>query len=118
MAELEVCDGYIKLIYAGPWQLDVMKAHLEQASAFAQEANTKNALFDYLGVTTPPNILDLHLIGKHAAQEYRLTFHRVAVTIRKEYISKMAEDTAVNRGLRALVTPDLNEAIEWLTETP
>lgn len=66
--------------------------------------------------TTTCRIVDRYACGKHIAQELRNA--RIALVWHAELITKLAENTAVNRGGRFRIFADRAVATAWLEDSP
>ena len=91
---------------------DVREALLAIQEKVKQTGHTR-ILIDGMGFTPPRADIDRFLIGESIAELLGQPL-KVAVFGHAEYINKLAENTAVNRGASFYVVGDEAEALRWL----
>ena len=91
---------------------DVRQALLAILEKVKQTGHTR-ILIDGMGFTPPRADIDRFLIGESIAELLGQPL-KVAVFGHAEYINKLAENTAVNRGASFYVSGDEADALRWL----
>src|SRR5258706_10266144 len=93
-------DTYIQLI-------DLIMSELDK------DKETKKVLIDLTKLTGDLSILERHNVGKYLAEKLPRMI-RIAVVSPRNYLVKMIENTAINRGVNMFATSDKEEAATWL----
>ena len=93
-------DSYVQLI-------DLVVSELDK------DKETKKILVDLTELTGDLSILERHTVGKYLAEKLPREI-RIAVVSRRNYLVKMVENTAVNRGVKMFTTSEKEEAANWL----
>jgi len=97
----------------GPYSLGEFISAVHEVADHCRMENLNKAFVDMRHMEGDPSILERHPVGLEIAKVWGSCI-KVAVIARKETISQMGENTAVNRGAKLMVTPDENPALEWL----
>jgi len=96
-------DSYVQLI-------DLVVSELDK------DKETKKVLIDLTKLTDDLSILERHTVGKYLAEKLPREI-RIAVVSPRNYLVKMVENTAVNRGVKMFTTSDKEEAANWLEKS-
>lgn len=78
-----------------------------------KDKETKKVLIDLTQLTGDLSIFERHTVGKYLAEKLPREI-RIAVVSPRNYLVKMVENTAVNRGAKMFTTSDREEAAAWL----
>ncbi|SRR5258706_11071281 len=93
-------DTYIQLI-------DLIINELDK------DKETKKVLIDLTKLTSDLSILERYTVGKYLAEKLPREI-RIGVVSPRNYLVKMVENTAVNRGVKMFATSEKEEAVTWL----
>lgn len=104
----------IEVLCSGPYSLSPIKKVIQEVSFEAREKGIYRILFNGLYVEEPKSEADRYMVGLELATYFRPPI-KVAILYPQQFITKFAENTAVNRGAKVLVTSDRNEALNWLS---
>jgi predicted nucleotidyltransferase len=97
----------------GTFSLKSMLATIHEVAEHCRQENLNKVLVDLRTLHGDPNIFERYLLGLEIARVWGHKI-RAAIVVRPEISSRMAENTAVNRGARIRVKTHLDEALEWL----
>ena len=111
--ESRVEEGYVRFDVSGPWNLADIFALIARVREEADAAGLDVALVDLLDVPGPIPQMERFFAGKRVAEVLKHRI-RLAVVVRAEYINKLGENTAVNRGARMAVLSSEEHALAWL----
>lgn len=89
---------------------------LGRIKAQAQQSQRSRILIDAYQISRPEKDIDRFLVGRAIADQLPAPL-RIAVLCVPEWITRFAEDTAVNRGAQMFVSGDKAEALQWLLGT-
>ena len=110
-----LADGYVRCTLTGRYHMSLIKQVIDDISMAAAAANQARVLIDTTAVEGPLTEIEKYLVGKQMAETWSGRL-RAAVLERSDRITKLAENTAVNRGAIVLVTGSEEEAVRWLVE--
>lgn len=110
---VEVRENYLLLIVSGRWVLQDMLALIDIGREEAQKADRNRLLIDIRGIRGVPSNMDRFDVGEQLAKQIRYS-RKIAILYQADLINKLAENTAVNRGVNMAVFYDEAEALEWL----
>jgi hypothetical protein len=113
MADFEHRSDYLLMCADDAYSLESYKQAVSQASAICLNNGITKILADIRGLRSRLSALDRFELGVHIAKTLGMGIE-IAIVAPAKAIDKLAEDTAVNRGGRLLVTEDVNEALRWL----
>lgn len=103
---------YLRVELAGEWNLDELKGFARAIQFRVKESGHKKILIDALQTHTVPNLSISFFYGEYISTLF-LGF-KIALVIRKEFISGLLENVAVNRGVFLSVFSDKQSALPWL----
>lgn len=111
-------DEYLLVTTRGEYDVNFVEAEIPTLIDEAQTAQRTRILIDAMEIAPPKNELDRFLVGR-AFAALAPSPYRVAILFPRQWINKLTENTAVNRGLMFLVSGDKEEALRWLlTDLP
>lgn len=117
MAMIEVqfqqMADYLLVTTRGEYDVNSIEVLLPTLVHEAQTAKRTRILIDAMEIAPPKDELDRFLVGR-AFAALAPPHYRVAVLYPRQWINKLTENTAVNRGLMFLVSGDKKEALRWL----
>jgi hypothetical protein len=105
-------SGYLNVDLAGEWNLDDLKGFAKALHVHVKDSGYRKILIDALKTNTAPNAGSSFFYGEYISTLF-LGF-RIALVIRKEFISGLFENVAVNRGVILSVFDDKRSALQWL----
>ena len=105
-------SGYLNVDLAGEWNLDELKGFAEALHLRVTDGGQKKILIDALRTTTPPNTSSSYRYGDFISTMF--FGYKIALVIRKEFITGLFENVAVNRGVFLSVFHDKQSALQWL----
>ena len=107
----ELYPSYLRAKLSGefPDRTDVFETIRDEAQA----RERPRIIVDLLEIDIPVSNLDRFWAGKTLADVFQYPF-KIAALVRQDQINYAAENAAVNRGARLLVTADEDEALRWL----
>ena len=94
-------ESYVKLI-------DLIRSELDK------DSEIKKVLINLNELTGDLSTFERHIVGKYLVDG--LPGIRIAVISPKKYLTRMIENTAVNRGAKIFSTPNEEEALAWLND--
>ena len=86
---------------------------IHEVAEHCQREKLNRVLIDLRSMHGNPNTFERYLLGLEIARTWGHQI-RAAIVVRPEVSSRMAENTAVNRGAQIRVKSRLDEALEWL----
>jgi len=106
-------EGYLLVTVSGQWNLPELKVVVAQIRDEAAQRRQTRALVDARSMEGQPSEMDRYHFGIYAAELWggRL---KVAILYQEQFINKLAENTAVNRGAKVIVVSEREEALRWL----
>jgi hypothetical protein len=104
-------DEYLLVTTRGEYDVNFIEVQIPTLIDEAQTAKRTRILIDAMDIAPPKTEVDRFLVGQAFAA---LAPYRVAVVYPRQWINKLTENTAVNRGLTFLVSGDKEEALRWL----
>jgi hypothetical protein len=105
-------SGYLRVELSGEWNLGELKGLAKTIQIRVEEGGHRKILIDALRTTTAPNLSSSFFFGEYISTLF-LGF-KIALVIRKEFISGLLENVAVNRGVFLSVFSDKQSALKWL----
>lgn len=103
---------------SGAWDEAAIKTTIEEIPKQLAGTDITSVLIDMSQVSAPSEDMDRYRIGIHAAEHWGADI-AVAAVWSPDAITRFAEDTAVNRGVRTRVFVTTDAAREWLdTQRP
>lgn len=106
--------GYLAITLVGEWALGELKDVAVVVAAESKSRGYSCVLVDASGVSESPPELDRFELGKQVASTLRGI--KIAAVYRADYINKLFENTAVNRGASIGIFSDKLAALQWLME--
>jgi hypothetical protein len=110
-------EDYLLVRVKGDWTREGVMAGIRDAAQRAQEVGQTRILLDIRELSAPKADMDRFMAGESIAKVFPFPCKVVAVRS-ADLIDKFAENVAVNRGAKAIVLSDINEAVRWLTKDP
>ena len=104
---------YLFVEVGEPYSLDLLMSTIHDVADHCQKENLNKVLIDLRKMEGSPNIFDRYRIGIEIVKAWGSKI-KVAVLARLGVVNRMAENTAVNRGAKLLVTFDKKTALTWL----
>ena len=111
MATCQNMGDYLLVESREPYSLNQTIATIHEIADHCRKDNLDKVLFDLQNWEGNPNILERYQIGLEIAKTWGPRL-KVAVIARSGVVSRMMENTAVNRGAKLLVTSDVEAALE------
>jgi hypothetical protein len=113
MPNFESRPDYLLISPDGVYSLEHYKQAVSQALSICLDKGMNKILADVRGLDSRVPVMDRYELGVHIAHTLGTRIAMAIVSSARAF-DKLAEDTAVNRGGRVLVTEDVNEAMRWL----
>jgi hypothetical protein len=104
--------GHLGVNLTGDWNLEDLKDFSKALHARAREKGYHKILIDALQTNTAPNTSSSFFYGEYVSTMF--SGYKIALVIRKEFISGLFENVAVNRGVFLSVFTDRQSALQWL----
>lgn len=114
---LKDANGYLLVDVEGDWEPVDISNKLELVATAAQERGYTRVLIDARKLSAPKGEFCRFLVGEDTAKLFRGKA-KITVVYHQELINKFAENVAVNRGAQILVTPTIDDALNWLGIEP
>jgi hypothetical protein len=105
-------SGYLNVDLSGEWNLDELKGFAEALHLRVKDGGHRKILIDAMRTTTPPDTSSSYFYGDYISTKF--FGFKIALVIRKEFISGLFENVAVNRGVFLSVFHDKPSALQWL----
>jgi hypothetical protein len=105
-------SGFLLAKMAGDWDLEQLKQFASELHANVKDWGYRSILIDAQQTTTYPKNRDRFLYGEYVATLFR--GYKIALTIKKEYISSLFENVAFNRGVIISIFDNAQDAMRWL----
>jgi hypothetical protein len=105
-------SDYLGVELAGEWNLEGLKYFAQTLLSRAKDRGQKTILIDALKTNTAPTIGTSFFYGEYISTLF-LGF-KIALVIRREFITGLFENVAVNRGVLLSVFEDRQSALIWL----
>ncbi len=105
-------SGYLNVDLTGEWNLDDLKDFAKALHLHVNESGHGKILINALKTTTAPNTISSYFYGDFISTLF-LGF-KIALIMKKEFISGLFENVAVNRGVFLSVFADPQSALQWL----
>jgi len=116
-ATLENVEGYLLARAKGYWHPDGASRELQMVARAARERGYTRVLIDARGLTDPKSSAYRFMAGEDIAKFFGPAI-KVAAIYPAELIDRLAEITAINRGARFIVVPEIDKALCWLLGDP
>ena len=97
----------------GTYSLKYMLSTIHEVAEHCRADNLSKVLIDLRELEGDPGIFDRFQIGIEIVKTWDSRI-KAAVIARPNVISRMAENTAVNRGARVFITSEMDAALKWL----
>jgi hypothetical protein len=107
-------SSYLNVDLDGEWDLEGLKSFADALLSRAKDRGCKKILIDGLKTNTAPTTSVSFFYGQYIATFF-IGF-KIALVIKKEYISGLFENVAVNRGVFMSVFCDRQSALQWLLQ--
>jgi len=95
------------------YSLRLLLSTIHEVADHCQTDHLDKALIDLRNMEGSPTIFDRFQIGIEIARVWKSRI-KVAVVARSNIISRVAENTAVNRGATLWITTTMEAAMKWL----
>ena len=105
-------DDYLLVSVSGQWTDYAVKEGIEEVKRKADSYGKTRVLLNLMNMTPPDGVMDRFRAGEYIAKIWGSL--RVAAVWKQEFITKFAENVAVNRGARFAVFADEKQALKWL----
>jgi hypothetical protein len=112
MKTIEEREGYLFVEYDGSTDSIVLILLMEEMVKVCRDKNLKKILADLRKTTGTPDLFQRYELGVTGANILRGL--QIAVVYRTDENNHFAESVAVNRGLPAMITDDMEKAKHWL----
>ena len=96
-----------------PYSLKLILSTINEVADHCRDENLNKVLIDARKMEGDPNIFDRFQIGIEIVKAWDSRI-KAAVIARPNVISRVTENTAVNRGARVFITSELDVALKWL----
>ena len=96
-----------------PYSLKLFLSAIHEAADHCREENLNKVLVDVRNMTGNPSIFDRFQIGMEIVKVWGPRI-KVAVIAKPGVINRVAENTAVNRGMKLFATTSPEDATQWL----
>lgn len=105
--------SYLLVEIIGPFSFAEISAGIKKVAELCDKENLNKVFVDLRQMTGSPSILERYEFGVEIAKTWRQRY-QVAIVERADMITRMVENTAVNRGAHILTTTNASHAIKWL----
>jgi hypothetical protein len=113
MKNIEYRDEYVFVEYNESIDTSVLISLMKEIAQVCEARNCKKILADLRNAAGTPNLFQRFQLGVMGAGLLR-GISQIAVVYRADENNHFAESVAVNRGLPARITDDMEEAKRWL----
>ena len=103
---------YLNVDLTGDWNLDDLKGFAKAVHLRTKDSGQRRILIDALNTNTAPDTSSSFFYGEYISTLF--SGFKIALVIRKEFISGLLENVAVNRGVFLSVFSDKQSALKWL----
>lgn len=108
------------ILYAslsGEWETKLLNKAADELAQYAKESGDKYILIDSRGMSAPSSEFSKYQIGEHLAKVWGAPISLyVCILYREKHISKLLENSAVNKGANIVVLSDYDQALDWLND--
>jgi hypothetical protein len=112
MKTIEEREGYLFVEYDESTNTAALIALMEEIARVCRAKNHKKILADLRNTTGKPDLFQRYELGVTGATILRGL--QIALVYRADENNRFAESVAVNRGLPAMITDDVEKAKRWL----
>src|SRR5690349_1034460 len=112
MKTIEEREGCIFVEYDGPTDSVALISLMEEMARTCRAKNCKKVLADLRNTTGTPSLFQRYELGVTGAIILRGL--QIALVYHADENNHFAESVAVNRGLSAMITDDMEKAKHWL----
>ncbi len=106
-------DSHLSIKAVGQYSLEDLYALFDTVKEESKKRAKQRVILDITGVAGNVPILDMHGLGEHCSEVWKLAF-RIAIVSPVGGVDKYFENVLWNRGVQVAVVPNQCAAMEWL----
>jgi hypothetical protein len=114
MPTFEIKGSYVIISPAEGYSLDGYKKAIREVAALCKQHGIRKILADIRGIDVRIPVVERFQLGVEMARILGSGIQLAILAPSPEYIDRMGENAAVNRGGRVFVTHSMDEALRWL----
>ena len=104
---------YLFVEVSEPYSLKLSISTIHEVADHCRKENLNKVLIDIRKMEGSPSVFDRYQLAIESVKVWGSRI-KVAVIARPGIVNRMAENTAVNRGAKLMVTFDVEAAMNWL----